>query len=126
MARDDVTTTKLTAGLEVVEPAGVAINTTNGSRVLFGVVSGSAAGGKSRRVVLRITNTAASTKVVTIPKGPAAQDAADIVTAAIAATTGVVYVAVGTKYVQADGGIYVNFVAGHTGVVQAFEMPAGG
>jgi len=126
MARDDVTTTKLTAGLEVVEPAGVAINTTNGSRVLFGVVTGSAAGGKSRRVVLRITNTAASTKVVTIPKGPAAQDAADIVTAAIAATTGVVYVAVGTKYVQADGGIYVNFVAGHTGVVQAFEMPAGG
>lgn len=126
MARDDVTTTKLATGLEVVEPAGVAITAANGSRVLFGVVAGSAAGGKSRRVLLRITNTSASPRVVTIPKGTQAQDAADIVTAAIAATTGVVYVVVATKHVQADGGIYVNFVAGHTGVVQAFEMPPGG
>jgi hypothetical protein len=128
MARTDVSTTKLATGVDILDPAGTAVDVANGIRVLFGTTAGSALGGKVRRVLLRISNTPAGTRVVTVVRGPAAQDpaAADLATQAIPATTGVIDLVVGPKYVQADGGIYVNFVAGHTGVVQAFELPAGG
>jgi hypothetical protein len=128
MARTDVSTTKLAEEVDILAPAGVAVDVANGHRILYGVVSGSALGGRVRRVLIRITNTAASTKVVTIVRGPGAQDpaAADYATQAIPITSGEINLIVGPKYIQADGGIYLNFVAGHTGVVIAYELPAGG
>ncbi len=128
MARTDVPTTKLAEEVDILAPAGVAVDVANNMRVVYGVVSGQSVGGKVRRVMLRITNTAAATKVVTVVRGPGAQDpaAADYATQAIPVTTGEINFVVGPKYVQPDGGIYLNFVAGHTGVVIAYELPPGG
>ena len=128
MARTDVTTTKLAEEVDILAPAGTNVDVANGMRVVYGVTSGSSQGGKVRRVLLRISNTAAATKVVTIVRGPNAQDpaAADYATQAIPITTGEINFVVGPKYVQADGGIYLNFVAGHTGAVIAYELPGGG
>jgi 3-hydroxyisobutyrate dehydrogenase-like beta-hydroxyacid dehydrogenase len=128
MARTDVPTTKLAINVDIADPAGVAVDAANSHRVVIGGASGIAAGTEPRRVLIRISNTSAGTPTVTIVRGPGAQDpaAADLVTTAIPATTGVRDIVVGTKYIQADGGIYLNITAGHTGVVQAFELPAGG
>jgi len=120
MARDDVTSTKLTTigqgGADIADVAGVAINTTNNTRVLCN---------KVRKTFIVITNTSAGTPTVTVPKGPGASDVpADFVTTAFAATTGVrVLGPFNGRYVQADGGIYLNFTAGHTGIVKAYEVP---
>ncbi len=117
MARDVVTSTKLGRNADIADVAGVAINTTNGTQVVAN---------KWRKTVIEITNTAAATKVVTLRKATNSQDipASDYSTAAIAITTGVqVLGPVGGQYVQADGSVYLDYVAGHTGVVRAYELP---
>jgi hypothetical protein len=128
VARTDVTTTKVVAagGVpgDIADPAGVAVDVANGMRVVCV---------KARKTWVRISNTSASTRVVTIRRpstSPPEFDTVagvetargDFATTAIAATTGVrIFGPFNTGYQQADGGIYLDFVAGHTGVVQAFE-----
>jgi len=127
VARTDVPTTRLAEEVDILAPAGVNVDVANGMRVIAATGLG-AKGSKVRRFLLRITNTSASTRVVTVVRGPSAQDppAADYATQAIPVTTGEINFVVGPKFVQADGGIYLNFVAGHTGVVIAYELPGGG
>jgi hypothetical protein len=132
MARTDVTTTKISGsstatGLpgDIADPAGVAVDVANGMRVVCV---------KARKTFVRVSNTSASTRVVTIRKpttSPPEYDSSanvetlrgDYASTAIAATTGVrIFGPFNSGYQQADGGIYLDFVAGHTGVVQAFEI----
>jgi hypothetical protein len=112
LARTDVTTTKLGYGYNAVAGAGTAVDQANGMRVLCG---------KARKVLLRVTNTSAGTPTVTIRKG-ASQKAADFVSLAIPATTGVVDIRPSPELIQADGGLYVDFTAGATGVIFALEL----
>jgi hypothetical protein len=117
MARDTVTSTKLAKNTDIADVAGVAINTTNGTSV---------AHNKKRNTLIMVTNTAGSTKVVTVKRNAAAGDPVptDYSSAAIAATTGVeVLGPFDGRYVQQDGSIWLDFVAGHTGVVKAYELP---
>ncbi len=116
--RDDVTPTKLAVNSDITDVAGVAINTTNGTRI---VVTG-----KKRKTIVVVTNTAAATKVVTVRKATTSAEipATDYSTIAVPITTG--YQICGPfsgQYYQADGCIWLDFVAGHTGVVKAYELP---
>lgn len=113
MARTDITTQKLAPGTDAdFLGAAVAVDVANGHRVLSAKVG---------KTVLIIQNTAGATKVVTIVKG-ASQDNADQASTAIAITTGVRAMRPTKAHVQADGGIYVNYVAGHTGNINALEL----
>jgi len=117
MARDIVTATKLVTNTDIAQPAGVAINTTNGTAV---------AHGKHGRTIVVVTNTSAGTKVVTVRRNAAVSDPVpvDYSTTPIAATTGrQVLGPFDGHYTQADGSIWLDFVAGHTGTVAAFELP---
>jgi len=116
VTRDDVTSTKLVKDSDITDVAGVAINTTNGTRVLAT---------KWRKTIIMVTNTSASTRVVTVRKATNAQDIpADYSTIAIPVTTGVEILGpFSGRYIQADGGIYLDFVSGHTGAVKAYELP---
>lgn len=118
MARTAVTSTKLAINADVLAPAGVAVDQPNGMSVAFG---------KRNRTLIVITNTSAATKVVTVRKATNSFDnpAADFSSQAIPATTGMDFLGpYGGRYTQADGTIYLDFVAGHTGVVYALELPA--
>ena len=117
MARDIVTSTKVTTNAAVAQPAGVAINPTNGISVVHT---------RSRKTIVVVTNTSASTRVVTVRRNPAVSDPvpSDLASPAIAATTGVEYLGpFDGHYIQADGSVWLDFVAGHTGVVYAVEHP---
>jgi hypothetical protein len=118
MARDIVTATLLGKNSDRADVVGVAINTTNGTSV---------AHGKQRKTMVVVTNTSGSTRVVTVRRNAAAQDPVpvDYSTNPIAATTGIQILGpFDGRYIQADGSIWLDFVAGHTGVVRAYELPA--
>ena len=113
MARTDLITQKIAPGTDAdFLGAAVAIDVANGHRVLPAKVG---------KTVLIIQNTAAAIKVVTIAKG-ASQDNADQASTAIPITTGVRVMRPSKAMVQADGGLYVNYVAGHTGNINALEL----
>lgn len=118
MARTAVTSTKLAVNTDLLAPAGVAIDIANGMVVNFN---------KRSKTLIVITNTAAATKVVTVRKATTSFDnpAADFSSQAIPITTGQDFLGpFGGRYTSADGGIWLDFVAGHTGVVYALELPA--
>lgn len=113
--RTDVTSVKLAANSDFL-PVGTAVDVTNGMRVLFS---------KLRKLFILVTNTAAATKVVTVHHATTSQDIlTDFASQAIAITAGMDIIGPfkGT-YVQADGTLWLDFVAGHTGIVAPFELP---
>lgn len=115
--RTDVTSAKVAKDSDVTL-AGTAVDIANGMRVLFN---------KGRKTLIVVTNTAAATKVVTVRKATNSQDipAADYSSIAIPITTGVQILGpFSARYTQADGGIWLDFVAGHTGSVHAIEIPS--
>lgn len=117
MARTDVTSTKLGKDLDITL-AGTAVDQPNGMRVLAN---------KFRKTLIIITNTSASTRVVTVRKATNSVDnpSADYSSIAIPITTGVEILGpFSGRYTQSDNGIYLDFVAGHTGNVHAVELPA--
>lgn len=117
MARDSVTPTQLSPDGDTAEPAGVAINVTNGIRVVVG---------KQRKTIIEITNTSAATKTVAVRKSTNAAEnpVSDHSTASIAATTGKQILGpISARFIQSDGTVWLDFVSGHTGVVRAYELP---
>ncbi len=133
MARVDLTATRLTpdsTGVGVAE-AAIAINAGLGHRVLVNA--------KAETVAIRITNTHASPHPVTVvgglkvgngrevygAAGPSGSNPTDpdFVTAAIAASTGVMWLspAVG-RFFRPDGSYWLNFEAAHTGTISAVEI----
>ena|SRR5438093_711480 len=116
MARTVVTSTKLARDGAINDVAGVAIDQPNGMQVLFN---------KPHKTMILISNTSASTRVVTVRKSSNSHDnpLADFSSPAIPATTGLgVLGPFSGLYIQGDR-IYLDFVAGHTGVVRAYELP---
>ena len=119
MARTAVTSTKLATNADLLAPAGVAVDQPNGMVVNFT---------KGRKTLIVITNTSAGTKVVTVKKATTSFDnpASDFSSQAIPATTGLSFLGpFSGRYTSSDGGVWLDFVAGHTGVVYALELPAG-
>ena len=114
--RTDVTSVKIATNTDAT-PVGTAVDQPNGMRVLFR---------KVRKLFILVSNTSASTRVVTVRKATQAQDipASDYSSIAIPITTGLgILGPFNGKYVQADGTIWLDFAAGHTGNVMPFELP---
>lgn len=118
MARTAVTSTKLGKNTDLLAPAGTAIDQPNGMSIVLV---------KNRKTIIVITNTSASTRVVTVRKATNSVDnpASDFSSQAIPITTGQSFLGpFDGRYTQSDGTIALDFVAGHTGVVYALELPA--
>lgn len=119
MARDAVTVTALTSGTAATNPAGTAINTTNGA-----VIN---AAGDTSRLLIRITNTNGTQRVATIKAGdnpPAARRGVGDLAITVPATTGdVVVVVESARFLQDDGTIQVDFAASMAGVISAVRLP---
>lgn len=121
MARDAVTITALSLNAEVTTPAGTTISETNGANI--------AAGGSTRKLVVRVTNTITNaTKTVTFKAGdapPAFRSGQGDLAVAIPGSGDRLITLESARFVQSDGSIDVDFSAGMTGAISAFELPAG-
>ena len=114
MARTDVATVKVAKDTDFT-PVGTAVDQPNGMRVVAT---------KLRKTWILVSNTTAATKVVTVRKATNAQDipAADYASTAIPITSGIgILGPFSGRYVQSDGTIWLDFVAGHVGIVAPFE-----
>lgn len=122
MPRDAVAVTSLALNASVDQPAGTAINPTNGASI--------AVGGDASGVIVRINNTHATlAKIATVKAGvkPPAELASRGDLAESIALTGTEYLVLeGGRFVQADGTIWIDFEAAMTGTVMAFRLPQGG
>ena len=89
-----------------------------------------AAGGDLAGLFLVITQSHGSTKVVTIPKGVGDQSITagqGDIAYTIAATTGHALISLeGTRVLQADGSVHVDFATDHAGFISAYRIPRGG
>ena len=121
MARDAVTITELTSGTAATNPAGTAINTTNGA-----VINGAK---DTSRLLIRITNTNGSDRVATIKAGdnpPAVRKGLGDLAITVPATSGDKIVVVeSARFLQDDGSIQIDFGASMAGVVSAVRLPKG-
>ena len=119
MARDSVAITGLTLSGGVAEPGGTAIVPANGASI--------PAGGDTRKLVIRVTNTHGSDHTVTIRAGvnpPAFRQGIGDAEVTVAASTGVQYLTVeSARFIQSDGSVHLDFDTGMTGKVMAFRLP---
>lgn len=120
MARDAVTVSVLTQNALNTNPAGTAINTTNGANI---------AGPIDSRILIRITNTNGTNRVATIKAGadrPAGRATLGDLAITVPATTGDVLVPIETaRFLQSDGSINIDFAASMAGVCSAVKIPKG-
>ena len=123
MARSAITYTDLTANTAVADVAGTNVDATNSNTIAKAV---------PERTILRITNTTASTKTVTIKAGstnpPAvAGGLGDLVVSLTAGnvTTQVAFVGPldSSRFLQADGSLSLDVAASMTGTITAFRVP---
>lgn len=119
MPRDIVAITALTPDAGTAQPAGTAINVTNGA-----VINGA---GDTKRLLVRVQNTVASAKNVTFRAGvnpPSSRKGIGDLVVQVPATTGDrLFVLESARFVQADGSIQVDFEAAMTGFVSAVRLP---
>lgn len=121
MPRDAVAITSLTLNGAVDDPAGTAINATNGATI--------DAGGDTRGLLVVVTNTFAGAKVTTIQSGvkpPAEHASLGDLTESQAQNDRTTFVLEGSRFIQADGSIWVDFETGMTGTIRALRLPQGG
>lgn len=133
MARTNLPVTNAVANGAVLNNAGTAIDATNGMNILLPATSVPSPS-NADRLVLYVTNTAASTKTVTVragvgggaTPGPAFRSGeGDLVTGNLTATTGTAFIGPFdvSRFAQLDGSINVDFAAGMTGNVWALLVP---
>lgn len=119
MTRDAVTLTTVTRHTAVTNPAGTAISPTNGANI--------AAANKTRKLLLRVTNTITNaTKVVTIKAGdspPSLRASLGDLSLTVPQSGDIVVTIEGARFVQDDGSINIDFGSGMTGIVSACQLP---
>lgn len=117
MARDAVAITALTLNAGVTEPAGTAINVTNG---------GSVAANRTDNLVIEVRNTAVGAKTVTIPAGIGPLSGQGSLVVSVPATSGVKLITVeSARFIQADGTIHLDYETAMTGTAAAYRLPQG-
>ncbi|MCZ4506918.1 hypothetical protein O3Q52_01580 [Streptomyces sp. ActVer] len=122
MPRTAVAYTPLVPNGHLTDVAGTTIDAT---LVTNGVVINSA---DPERTLIRVTNTAGTTKVVTVKAGTGTQawmgGQGDSATTA-AATTGVEFLGPFTsaRFQQQGSKLYVDFASGTTGTITVFKLP---
>lgn len=120
MARTNVPVLTLAANAENENPATTALDATNGH--IVPVL------GRAGRVLLRIVNTFAGSKTVTIKAGvnpPAFRAGTGDLVITMGAQNDVALVLVeSARFAQADGSIWIDLAASMTGTIQASRIPA--
>ncbi|MGI5515301.1 hypothetical protein [Streptomyces sp. CA-106131] len=119
MARTAVPYSNWVANSSLSDPAGTTIDATNSHTI---------AASRGELTLLRVTNTAASNKNVTIKAGnndPAWRRGQGDLTVTVNATSGVQWIGPlsSSRFVQTDGSINIDIASGHTGTITAFKMP---
>jgi hypothetical protein len=120
VARTNVPITDLLANAENENPASTAIDAANNHVI--------PAGAKTRRLLLRIVNTFAGSKTVTIKAGvnpPSVRAGIGDLAVVMGAQNDVAYVVLeSARFAQANGDIYVDVAAATTGSILALRLPA--
>lgn len=116
MARDAVTVTEMSRDTAVEEETGVTISATNGAAVAVG---------HTQDLILSIRNTTAAEKDLTIKAGYGLQSALGDLVIPLAAETSYLIAVEGSRFVQEDGSLYLDFEASMTGTVCAYRTPRG-
>ena len=118
MARTAVPASNFVGNGSLADPAGTAVDPTNGHTV---------AAAKFDRLVLRVNNTSASARVVTVKAGayPPAIAAGQGDLAVSVPATSVVFIGPfeSGRFAQVDGSLSVDLASGITGTVTAFVLP---
>ena len=123
MARTAVTASPFVANSSLADPAGTNLDPTNGHTI---------AKASPSRTVLRVTNTASATKVVTVKAGasnpPAFAGGLGDLTYTLGVgnvTTQVVFLGPfdSSRFLQSDGSLSVDIASGATGTITAFTLP---
>ena len=122
MARTAVAYSAFTPNASTADPAGTTIDSTlvtNGVKVANAV---------PEETVIRITNTAGATKLITINAGdypPALASGQGAITGTVGATTGVLWFGPfeGGRVLQSDGTMEVDFAASTAGTITVFRVP---
>lgn len=121
MPRDPHAVTDLASGAAVAQPAGTAIAPANGA-----VIN---AANDTSRVAVRVTNTAASAKIVTFKAGstnpPAVRKGLGDLAVSLPAGADRVIVLESARHCQPDGTINVDFETGMTGIISTVRVPKG-
>lgn len=122
MARTAVSYSPFTPNSSTADPAGTTIDSTlvtNGVKI---------ANAEPEKTLIRVTNTAGATKVVTINAGQlpvAIASGQGAITGTVGATTGVLWFGPfeSGRVMQNDGTMTVDFASGTTGTVAVFKVP---
>src|SRR5512139_2117773 len=123
MARTAVTPRALVANGNLTGASGA--TTIDAALVTNGVIINDA---EPERTILRVTNTEASTNVVTVQSGanpPALAAGQGDLAVTVAATTGVQFLGPfeSGRFLQSDGSLHVDFETGMTGEIDALLIP---
>lgn len=117
MARDTLTPVALAVNAGTSGGSGVAINVTNGAAIPAGSMP---------RVILKVTNTYAGAKKVTVKAGanpPAFRANLGDLEVSLAQNATHYFVLETARFAQADGSINVDYEASMTGTAWAFKLP---
>lgn len=122
MANTAVHVTSMTRNTALANPAGTAIVAANTHSITPTKATG--------KVLIRITNTTASTKIATItvgdnpPSDAAGQGVLDISLTDGSTTPQIAFVVVeGARFLQDDGTIVITVASGMTGFIEAIQLP---
>jgi hypothetical protein len=127
MARTNLPLSSLVANGSLADPAGTAIDVTNGMNVAIPTTA-IPSGPHLDKLVLRVANTAGADKVVTIKAGanpPAFRAGIGDLAVTVVATSGVRFIGPFdiSRFAQADGSLNIDFGSGMTGTITAFMAP---
>lgn len=122
MPRTAVAYTNLAANASIADVAGTTVDST---LVTNGVVIANAV---PEETIIRVTNTAGATKLITVNAGdypPAIASGQGAVTGTVAATTGVLWLGPfeGGRVMQNDGSMEVDFASATAGTITVFRVP---
>lgn len=124
MARTDITPTRL-GGTATIEPAGTAVDPTNGHSVAFDQLT------PPTHLVIDIDSTFAGAKTFTLkaavqPNGPLTfPPAAALGDMAISLNAQRAQIVIArSRFVQPDGNLYIDVQAAATGTIRAYYSPA--
>jgi hypothetical protein len=124
MARTAVPLSNLVGNGSLADPAGTALDATNDHQIDVSVTH-------PEEILIRVTNSAASSHTVTVKAGganpPAWRGGQGDVTATVSANTGVTWIGPlsSSRFLQAGNVLYVDIESGHTGTITAFKVPRG-
>jgi hypothetical protein len=128
MARTNLPLSALVANGGLADPAGTAIDVTNGMNVAIPATSIPSGSGLDK-LILRVANTAGAAKNTIVRKGvdpPAFRASIGDLTVQVPATTGVRWIGPFeiARFAQSDGSLNIDFEAATAGTITAFIAPS--